>query len=38
MACYEGGESKSKAVPVEVWTGHDGSRKLKLPDFKTFGR
>jgi len=37
MVYYERGKSKSKAVPVEAWTGPEGSRKMKLPDFKTYG-
>jgi hypothetical protein len=24
---------KGKAVPLQVWSGPEGSRKLKLPDF-----
>jgi len=24
-----------KAIPLQAWTGPEGSRKLKLPDFKT---
>jgi hypothetical protein len=27
----------SKAIPLQAWTGPEGSRRLKLPDFKTFG-
>jgi len=26
---------KGKAIPVQAWTGLDGSRRLRLPDFKT---
>jgi len=26
-----------KAVPLHAWTGREGSRRLRLPDFKTFG-
>ena len=26
---------KGKAVPVQPWTGPEGSRRLRLPDFKT---
>ena len=26
---------KGKAIPLQAWTGPDGSRKLRLPDFKT---
>jgi len=29
--------SKGKAVPLQAWTGPEGSRRLKLPDFKTVG-
>ena len=28
---------KVKAVPLQAWTGPDGSRRLRVPDFKTFG-
>jgi len=35
-------KGKGKAVPLQVWTGPEGSRKLRLPDFVTtaqnFGR
>ena len=27
----------SKAIPLQAWTGPEGSRRLKLPDFKTIG-
>jgi len=26
---------KGKAVPTNAWTGPEGSRRLRLPDFKT---
>jgi hypothetical protein len=26
-----------KAVPLQAWTGPEGSRRLRLPDFMTFG-
>jgi len=26
---------KGKAVPLQTWTGPEGSRKLRLPDFVT---
>jgi hypothetical protein len=26
---------KGKAIPVQAWTGPKGSRRLRLPDFKT---
>jgi hypothetical protein len=28
---------KSKAIPLHFWTGPEGSRRLRLPDFKTIG-
>ena len=28
---------KGKAVPLQAWTGPEGSRRLRLPDFKTAG-
>jgi len=28
---------KNKAIPLQPWTGPEGSRKLRLPDFMTFG-
>jgi hypothetical protein len=28
---------KGKAIPFQAWTGPEGSRKLRLPDFKTVG-
>jgi hypothetical protein len=27
---------KGKAIPLQAWTGPEGSRSLRLPDFKTF--
>jgi hypothetical protein len=30
-------EVKGKAIPLHAWTGTEGSRKLRLPDFKTIG-
>jgi hypothetical protein len=30
-------KGKGKAVPLQAWTGPEGSRKLRLPDFKTIG-
>jgi len=27
---------KDKAVTLQAWTGLEGSRSLRLPDFKTF--
>ena len=31
------GKGKGKAVPLQAWTGLEGSRRLRLPDFKTIG-
>jgi len=31
------GKSKGKAIPLQAWTGPEGSRRLRLPDFKTIG-
>jgi len=31
------GKGTDKAIPVQAWTGPEGSRKLRLPDFKTIG-
>jgi len=31
------GKGKGKAVPLEAWTGPEGSRRLRFPDFNTFG-
>jgi len=28
-------KSKGKAIPLQAWTGPEGSRRLRLPDFKT---
>jgi hypothetical protein len=28
---------KGKVVPLQAWTGSEGSRRLRLPDFKTIG-
>jgi hypothetical protein len=28
---------KRKAIPLQAWTGPEGSRRLRLPDFKTIG-
>jgi len=30
--CYE-----IKTIPLQAWTGPEGSRKLRLPDFKAIG-
>jgi len=31
------GKGKGKAIPLQAWTGPEGFRKLRLPDFMTFG-
>jgi hypothetical protein len=28
---------KGKEIPLQAWTGPEGCRKLRLPDFKTVG-
>jgi len=28
---------KGKAIPLQVWTGPEGSRRMSLPEFKTIG-
>jgi hypothetical protein len=28
---------KDKSIPLQSWTGPEGSRTLRLPDFKTVG-
>jgi len=30
-------KSKCKAIPLQAWTGPEGSRRLRLSDFKTVG-
>ena len=30
-------KGKGKAIPLQAWTGPEGSRRLRLPDFKTIG-
>jgi len=30
-------EGKDKAIPLQAWTGPEGSCSLRLPDFKTIG-
>ena len=29
---------KGEAIPLQAWTGPEGSRRLRLPDFKTIGK
>jgi len=28
---------KGKAIPLQAWTGPEGSRRLRFPDFRTIG-
>jgi hypothetical protein len=30
-------EGKGKAIPLQAWTGSEGSRRFRLSDFKTIG-
>jgi len=30
-------KGKGKAIPLQVWTGPEGSRRLRLPDLKKIG-
>jgi len=30
-------QGKEKATPLQAWTDPEGSRRLRLPDFKTIG-
>jgi hypothetical protein len=30
-------EGKGKAIPVQAWTGPEGSRRLRFSDFMIFG-
>jgi len=29
------GKGKGKAIPLQVWTGPEGSWRMRYPDFKT---
>jgi len=31
-------KDKGKAIPLQAWRGPGGSRRLRLPDFKTIGK
>ena len=31
------GKGKDKAIPLQAWTGPEGFRSLRLPNFKTVG-
>jgi hypothetical protein len=30
-------KGKGKAIPLQAWTSPEGSRRLRLPDYKTTG-
>jgi len=30
-------KGKGKAIPLQAWTGPEGSRRVRLPDFKAVG-
>ena len=32
------GKGKGKPIAVQAWTGPEGCRRLRLPDFKTIGK
>jgi hypothetical protein len=35
--CSFSSKSKGKAIPLQAWAGLEGSKSLRLPDFKTIG-
>ena len=37
-AAVFGNESKGKVVPLQAWSGPEGSRKLRFPDFLTMAQ
>jgi len=34
---YQTSKDKDKAIPLQAWTYPEGSRRLMVSDFKTFG-
>ena len=36
-SCVYKGKGKGKAIPLQAWRGSEGSRRLRLPDFKKIG-
>jgi len=34
---YEGMKTEGKAIPLQAWTGPEGSRRLRFQDFKKIG-
>jgi hypothetical protein len=37
LYCKNKCKGKGKAIPLQAWTGPEGSRRLRFPDFKTIG-
>jgi len=37
IASINPGKGKGKAIPLQAWTGPEGSRRLRFPYFKTIG-
>jgi len=37
LQCSAQHKNCKKAIPLQAWTGPEGSRRLRLPDFKTIG-
>jgi hypothetical protein len=37
IAQNDGMTGKGKAIPLQAWRGPEGSRRLRIPDFKTIG-
>jgi hypothetical protein len=37
LSGYLGKKKKGKAIPLQALTGPEGSRRLRLPDFKAIG-
>jgi len=35
--CKADRKGEGKAIPLQAWTDPEGSRRLRLPDFKTVG-
>jgi hypothetical protein len=37
LTLMDSSHDSKKAIPLQIWTGPEGSRRLRLPDFKTVG-
>jgi hypothetical protein len=37
LSSYIQVKAKGKAIPLQAWTGPEGSRRLRFPDIKTLG-